>query len=95
MCVFLKRTVDEAQAGPRQDVVLQVVLPVLPVPLLLDPPPALHRPAEHQVVAVAGAAQSVFGLGDTEPQRSAQRRSRRWRKKQDAKRVNGIYTVLF
>ena len=75
--VILKRTVDEAQACPRQDVVLQVALSVLPVPLLLDPPPALHRPAEHQVVAVGGAAQSVFGLGDTETQRSAQRGSRR------------------
>jgi len=75
-CVSLRRTVDEAQAGPGQDVLLQVVLLLPPARRLQDLPPAQHRPAEHQEVTAAGAAQSLFGLEITEKQRYTLKRTR-------------------
>lgn len=46
-------TIDEAQAGSRQCVSVQVVLSGLSVPLLLNTPPAQHGSTEHQVITVA------------------------------------------
>lgn len=56
------QTIDESKAGPRQHVFVQIFLSVPSVSLLLDSLPAQHGPAEHQVVTVAGTAQSLFGL---------------------------------
>lgn len=57
-----KLTIDESKAEPRQGVFVQILIPVLSVPLLLKRPPAQHTSNEHQIVTVAGAAQSLFRL---------------------------------
>jgi len=62
VCVCVKLTVDEAQAEPGQSVPVQKLVALLPVALVLKFPPAQHGSNEHQVVAGAGAAQSLFGL---------------------------------
>lgn len=51
--VSVSLTIDEAQAGSRQCVSVQVVLSGLSVPLLLNTPPAQHGSTEHQVITVA------------------------------------------
>ena len=68
---FLKLTINEPKAEPRQSVTVQIFISVLSVPLLLDSPPAQHSSNEHQIVAVAGAAQSLFHLDEHNTDRTS------------------------
>lgn len=64
-----KLTIDESKAELGQCVFFQIFIPVLSVPILLNSPPARYSSDEHQIVAEAGAAQSIFHLGQTEHRR--------------------------
>lgn len=61
-----KLTIDESKAEPGQNVLVQIFISVLSVPLPLNSPPAQHNSNEHQVITVAGAAQSLFCLDANE-----------------------------
>lgn len=50
---------NEAQAGSRQSVLVQILVPAVPVLLL---PPALNCTTEHQEVTAGSAPQLLFGL---------------------------------
>lgn len=62
MYTCLTPTIDESKAEPGQNVFVQIFISVLSVPLALHSPPAQHNSNEHQIITVAGAAQSLFCL---------------------------------
>ena len=64
VCVYvcLIPTIYETKAEPRQGVFVQIFISLLSVPLLLSSPPAQHSSNEYQIVAAAGATQSLFRL---------------------------------
>lgn len=55
-------TVYKTKAGLGQGVSLQKVIPVLSVAVVLNFPPAQNSSTDHQIVTVAWATQSLFGL---------------------------------